>query len=351
LPSSLRRKYKESNPLVVTSRYGAISEELLEGCNLLTEKDVGELLGLKSEGKNLDYKESMNCGKATAEQKAAVVKDALAMANTQDGGKIIFGVRDGDCEAIGLGNEEFQSFDATRFADFLNRYADPSFECTIQKFTIDGKNFVTIEVPEFNDVPIICKADANDANSRQILRRGATYIRTNRAASEVVPDAEAMRDLMNRAVVKRSDELLNMIERAEVEGFPLSMSLQEGAPGSYSGIAKNDSKHKVSIETVQILRGDTPYESPLTEEVKARKTDDWTLEPGSSKSFYWAPQHDPISMLKSLVRSPDPNFPNGSVITIALVLTCRVDGKRMIKKKHIQHVLFQGHLILPWGPT
>lgn len=139
-------------------------------------------------------------------------------------------------------------------------------------------------------------------------------------------------------------------ERSELDHFPLAMSLQQGAPGSYIGNAKNDSKHKVAIETVQILRGDTNHESALTEPVKPRKTDDWTLEPGSSKSFFWAPQHDPISMLRSLVRSSDPNFPNGSVIPIALVLTVRVDGKRLIKKKYSQQVLVQGNQLLPWGP-
>ncbi len=139
-------------------------------------------------------------------------------------------------------------------------------------------------------------------------------------------------------------------EHAEFEHFPLAMSLQQGTPGNYIGSAKNDSKHKVSIETIQILRGDTDHESPLTEPVKPRKTDDWTLEPGGNKSIYWAPQYDPASMLRSLVRSPDPNFPNGSVIPIALVLTVRVDGKRLIKKKYTQQVLFQGNQILAHGP-
>ncbi len=55
-------------------------------------------------------------------------------------------------------------------------------------------------------------------------------------------------------------------------------------------------------------------------------------------------------MLRSLVRSTDPNFPNGNVIPIALVLTVRVDGKHLIKKKYTQNVLFQGTQILPWGP-
>lgn len=181
-----------------------------------------ELLALKAENKNLDYKQSLNWNTATAEAKAAVVKDVLAMANTQDGGRIVFGVRDGDFEPVGLADEEFQSFDTTRFVDFLNRFADPPFGCGIHKFTIDDKKLVGIEVPEFGDVPVICKADANDANGRQVLKRGATYIRTERAASEVVSSADTMRDLMNRALVKRGDQLLKMVERL-IKGKPTSL--------------------------------------------------------------------------------------------------------------------------------
>lgn len=180
---------------------------------MLTERDVRELLALKSETKNLDYKQSMHWGTATAEIKAEIIKDVLAMANAQDGGRIIFGVRDGDFAEVGMTPEEFESFDSTRFADFLSRYADPLFECGIHKFTIEGTRFVAIEVPEFTDVPIICKADINDRGNRLVLKRGATYIRTDRAASEVVGTADAMRDLMNRAVVKRGDQLLRMVER------------------------------------------------------------------------------------------------------------------------------------------
>jgi hypothetical protein len=205
---------------------------------LLTERDVRELLALKTENKNLDYKQSMNWGTATAEQKGAVVKDVLAMANAQDGGRIIFGVRDGDFEAVGLTEEEFESFDPTRFADFLHRYADPPYACEIHKFVIDDKRFVAIAVPEFSDVPIICKADLNDATNRQVLKRGATYVRTDRAASEVVSTSVAMRDLMNRAVVKRGDQLLKMVERL-IKGKPVHLD-EESATEIRAEIADAD---------------------------------------------------------------------------------------------------------------
>jgi putative nucleotidyltransferase with HDIG domain len=180
---------------------------------LLTRWEVRELLAQRAEDRNLDYKESMNWEAAAVEEKAAVVKDAIAMSNTRGGGKIVFGVRDHDFEAVGLTESDYHSFDTTRFADFLNRYADPPVGCRIHKFIIEGRRFVAIEVPEFNDVPIICKADLNDARNRLVLKRGATYIRTERASSEIVSTADSMRDLVDRAVVRRGDQLLKTFEQ------------------------------------------------------------------------------------------------------------------------------------------
>jgi putative nucleotidyltransferase with HDIG domain len=180
---------------------------------LITTSEVRELLEQRAEDKNLDYKESMNWEVAAADEKAAIVKDTLAMSNTQGGGNIVFGVRDHDSEAVCLTESDYHSFDTTRFADFLNRYADPPVGCRIHKFIIEGRRFVTIEVPEFNDVPIICKADLNDAKNRLVLKRGAIYIRTERASSEIVSTAESMRDLVDRAVVRRGDHLLETFEQ------------------------------------------------------------------------------------------------------------------------------------------
>lgn len=199
---------------------------------MLTRSDLRELLAQKTENENLDYKESLNWETATAGKKGAVVKDVLAMSNTQNGGKIVFGVRDEDFEAVGLGESDFHSFDATRFVDFVNRYADPPFGCGIHKFIIDGRRFVAVDVPEFYDVPIICKADLNDATNRQILKRGATYIRTERAASEIVSTAEAMRNLVDRAVVRGGERLLNMFEQL-VKGRPVNKQELSNLERSY----------------------------------------------------------------------------------------------------------------------
>jgi pyrimidine deaminase RibD-like protein len=138
-------------------------------------------------------------------------------------------------------------------------------------------------------------------------------------------------------------------ERAKFEHFPVNFSLNQGAPGNYIGLLKNDSKYKVVVETIQIFRGDVDHESQLTEAVKPRPSDDWKVEPGTSKTLNWGPQYDPIGMLKSLVQSSDPHFPSGSVIPIVLVLKLNVEGKR-VPKKYTQQVLMQGNQIIPWGP-
>jgi hypothetical protein len=137
-------------------------------------------------------------------------------------------------------------------------------------------------------------------------------------------------------------------DRAEFEHFPVNFSFGQGSPGSYSGDLKNDSGYKVSVETIRILRGDTDHESPLTGAAKPRATDDWTVEPGKSKTLFWEPQGDPVSMLRSLVRSSDPNFPNGSVIPMAFELILNVEGRRL-PKKFSRQVNIQGNQILPWG--
>ncbi|SRR5216683_71131 len=169
------------------------------------------------------------------------------------------------------------------------------------------------------------------------------------AAAEVLELRKEVAGIRKEFVEFKENAETREKSRAEFEHFPVNFSLTQGAPGNYIGLLKNDSKYKVYVETIQILRGDTDHESPLTEAVKLRPTDDWTVEPGSNKTLYWGPQHDPVSMLRSLVRSSDPNFPNGSVIPIALVLTFKVQGN-LHTKKHTQQILVQGNQILPWGP-
>lgn len=188
---------------------------------MLNEDDVRRLLLQRAETKNLDYKRTFNWVAATHDDKCEITKDILAMANTQDGGQLIFGVDDGTFDFVGMDEQELQSFDSTRVNDFLRRFSDPYLACTVYKFTIDNKHTVVIEVPEFSEVPILCRADANSANAprRTILKRGGLYVRTERPSSELVSSADEMRDVIGRASRKKREDLIRTIE-ALMTGAP-----------------------------------------------------------------------------------------------------------------------------------
>lgn len=191
----------------------------------LTENDVRELLKIKTESKNLDYKQNMNWDTLSRDDKTKIAKDILAMSNTQDGGKIVFGVRDADFELIGLTLEEFSSFDQTRINDFLHQYTDPKFSCQVYKYEIDGYKIVVIDVPEFNEVPILCRKDAHltSDSSKQILKQGQMYIRTEKGTSEAISTSDDMREILGRATIKKGDQLLRSIELL-LKGKPLKDS-------------------------------------------------------------------------------------------------------------------------------
>lgn len=189
---------------------------------MLLEEDIKQLLRIKTENKNLDYKEGLNWDTGSKDQKLEIIKDILAMANTQDGGRIVFGVKDKDIDYVGLSEDDFKSFDPTKVNDLLHNYTEPKHSCQVYKQKIDEKNVVVIDVPEFTEVPIICKNDAHSSldNSKQILKKGQIYIRTEKASSEAISSVEEMREFLGRALIKKGDELLQSVERL-IKGKPL----------------------------------------------------------------------------------------------------------------------------------
>lgn len=187
----------------------------------LIPNNTEQLLQIKTEGKNLDYKQGLNWATCSNDERAEIVKDILSMSNVQDGGRIIFGVRDNDFELVGVSVEEFDSFDQTKVNDFLHKYTDPKFTCYVYKHSIQGKQVVVIDVPEFPETPIICKQDANSSkDNKLILQKGQIYLRTEKGTSEAISSAQEMRELLGRSVAKRGDELLGNIERL-IKGRPL----------------------------------------------------------------------------------------------------------------------------------
>jgi predicted HTH transcriptional regulator len=114
-----------------------------------------------TEERNLEYKRSMLWGSNDTKEKVVIA--CLAMANTPDGGTIVFGV-DEDKEksqffANGMLQEHAESFKQDNVSDYVNRFADPYIDIKVSRVVIDTRIFVTIQVQEYQEYPIVCKLD------------------------------------------------------------------------------------------------------------------------------------------------------------------------------------------------
>lgn len=89
------------------------------------------------------------------------------------------------------------------------------------------------------------------------LNREFTHFCEQNVRTEVGPaDVEIWKEISSlRADI--AELKLSERERAEFDNFPASFKFDQGSPGNYSGVFKNDSRYKVSIESIRILRGDT----------------------------------------------------------------------------------------------
>lgn len=183
--------------------------------------EIEKLIERKAESANLDYKGGFKWHKENRDLQFELIRDLMGMANTRDGGTIILGVEDGSYELKGVNKEIRDSLDQTDIAQMLHRYGSPKARIDVKKATISYKHVVVINVAEFEDVPII-SADSISKNKSKdlILRKGAIYIRTSAATTEEISSEQDMRDLIGRAMLKRSDELLGNIEKI-IKGKPL----------------------------------------------------------------------------------------------------------------------------------
>lgn len=184
------------------------------------EEQIRALLEAKSETPNRDYKQSLTWNRENRESCLEVIKDILAMANTRDGGKIVFGVEDGTFDFIGLSQSDYDSFDVTNVNQLLHEFADPKFMSSVIKRIIDGKRVVVIDVPEFKEIPIICKAVAHNKAGKVVLIKGGVYIRTEKCSSEPISSADEMRSILGIGITRKSDELLGLIRKL-MSGQPL----------------------------------------------------------------------------------------------------------------------------------
>lgn len=173
-----------------------------------TDAEFDELLALDHELPGVEFK---GCGlRSDRRLFPRVVRAVLGMANHSDGGRVILGVPEvnGVLERRGLTDAETESWsNFDHVATLLGNYAEPSIRFDLKVFERDGRRFAIIGVDEFEEVPVICKADeppgTRSANEKPVLRRGACYVRSRRKpGTDEVQSYEDMRALIDLAVDK-----------------------------------------------------------------------------------------------------------------------------------------------------
>ncbi|MGE3062903.1 MAG: helix-turn-helix domain-containing protein [bacterium] len=155
------------------------------------------------EERNLEYKESIDWN--TFENKERIIKACLAMANLQDGGIIVLGMKEVSkdvWEPQGMTSDHFDTYSQDDVSEKVNEYADPSIQIKLSKIQHDNKNFIVIEVAEFREIPIICRKTGTT------LKKGGIYIRPkSKNESVIVPNESELREILDKAVEIKLEKL------------------------------------------------------------------------------------------------------------------------------------------------
>ncbi len=161
----------------------------------MTENELREAIAIGQEQRGVEFKSpGMRTDKGF---QVKVVRAVLGMSNNPGGGVVVIGVdeRNKNLRATGLSKIELGTWTYDDFASNVSNFADPYVNFNLGVVEMDKKNFLVIEVKQFDELPVICKKD-----SFNVLRNGALYVR-RRGKNETieVPSHVEMREIVTRA--------------------------------------------------------------------------------------------------------------------------------------------------------
>ncbi len=174
----------------------------------------------RKEERYLEYKRSMIWTDDDT-TKVKVAKAMMAMSNLRNGGVIVIGMKEigrGVWEPDGISAQQVTSFNHDDIAQWVNDYAVPAVQFTVDPFVSDKNQFVIIQVREFDSVPTVCRKQKTIGGG-DALRVGAIYYRSNRKnESAPVSSEEDMRELITLAVDKGVAREVRRLHELELVG-------------------------------------------------------------------------------------------------------------------------------------
>lgn len=116
----------------------------------------------------LEFKENFN------RNDFAIYGKVLSSFANNNGGIIVFGIKDKPRQTIGMRNNNFENLDEKDLSNFLNEHFSPELKFETYQFTIDNKKFGVIEIEKSNDKPVIC---IKTGGKKQEIQESEIYYR------------------------------------------------------------------------------------------------------------------------------------------------------------------------------
>ncbi|ENF1150995.1 ATP-binding protein [Campylobacter coli] len=171
----------------------------------MTEQDFLELIAIDENTNRLKHRENSQLEFKANFNKAdfALYAKTLAAFSNNQGGIIVFGVKDKPREAIGMTNNNLENLDNKDFSNFLNESFAPEIFFNIEIFYVNGKAFGIIEVKESANKPLVCIK--NNGKKQEILE-GEIYYRYS-GRSEKIRYSELKNILDKNLEIERQSEI------------------------------------------------------------------------------------------------------------------------------------------------
>jgi len=181
---------------------------------IVTPEEFAEYLAPGYEGQGYEFKGAFSRDDALFFAK--VTRAALGMTNRVGGGIIFIGVDEGpNHEGIptGLTDPQRDSWNYDDTAAGFAPAADPRLRFDREVVVHAGRSFVVLTIYEFEDIPVLCAKDYNQAG-QAILRKGALYVRTRgKPETSEVPSQTEMRAILELATDKGVRAFLARVNR------------------------------------------------------------------------------------------------------------------------------------------
>lgn len=198
---------------------------------------------LTKESSTIEFKESFHRIEKYA-------KTMAAFANN-NGGFIVFGVKDKPRKLVGLLNDNFENLDEAKITQFLNSHFSP--EIQFKKYT--ERVVGVLEIEESKDKPIVCIKQHNNGG---IMESDIYYRYNSRTEKIKYPELVKLFNTIRQNEQNKWQNIFKKIARTNVESITVSKVGDESKSNGFY-ITNNPDARSVRIDD-NVLRDNYPMD-------------------------------------------------------------------------------------------